>query len=31
MNDSLTDIRYKLTEFEEDRSRSHNIRIDGIA
>ena len=30
VNDSLTDIRNKLTELE-DRSRRNNIRIDGIA
>ena len=30
VNDSLTDIRYKLTELE-DRSRRNNIRIDEIA
>ena len=30
MNDSLADIRNKLTELE-DRSRRNNIRIDGIA
>ena len=29
VNDSLTDIRNKLTELE-DRSRGNNIRIDGI-
>ena len=30
VNDSLTDIRNKLTELE-DKSRRNNIRIDGIA
>ena len=30
VNDSLADIRNKLTELE-DRSRRNNIRIDGIA
>ena len=30
VNDSLTDIRNKLTEFE-DRLRRNNIQIDGIA
>ena len=30
MNDSLADIRNKLTELE-DRSRRNNIQIDGIA
>ena len=30
VNDSLTDIRNKLTELE-DRSRGRNIRIEGIA
>ena len=30
VNDSLTDIRNKLTELE-DTSRKNNIRIDGIA
>ena len=30
VNDSLTDIRNKLTELE-DRSRGRNVRIDGIA
>ena len=30
VNDSLTDIRNKLTELE-DRSKRNNIRIDGIA
>ena len=30
MNDSLTDMRNKLTELE-DKSRRNNMRIDGIA
>ena len=30
VNDSLTDVRNKLTELE-DRSRRNNIRINGIA